>query len=84
MVIRFVVMKYARFPRPLRNVEDLPFERGLDLCHETVRMWWGRFGPMFAGEILESYISKTRDKAAMSKLGNVGKQGIGRWAKRPR
>ena len=150
-VIRLVVMMYVRFPLSLRNVEDLLFERGIDLCHETVRFWWNRFGPMFAGdirrqrvsrmkgvthwrwhldevyvkingemhylwravdhegEILESFVTKTRDKAAaltfmkkalkrhgspeavttdglrsykaaMSELGNAGKQEIGRWA----
>jgi putative transposase len=84
----------------------LLFERGIDICHETVRLWWNRFGPMFAaeirkkrvdrmrfhthwrwhldevyvkingemrylwravdheGEVLESYVTKTRDKAA--------------------
>jgi putative transposase len=105
-VIRLVVMMYVRFPLSLRNVEDLLFERGIDICHETVRHWWNRFGPLFAadvrrqrisrmqgfrhwrwhldemyvklngemvylwravdqeGEILESYITKTRDKAA--------------------
>ena len=105
-VIRLVVMMYVRFPLSLRNVEDLLFERCIDLCHETVSFWWNRFGPMFAadirrqrvqamrgvrhwrwhldemyvklngemvylwravdheGEILESYITKTRDKAA--------------------
>jgi putative transposase len=105
-VIRLVVMMYVRFPLSLRNVEDLLFERGIDICHETVRMWWNRFGPMFAvdirhqrvnrmrgfrqwrwhldemyvklngemvylwravdheGEILESYITRTRDKDA--------------------
>ncbi|HPZ46985.1 MAG TPA: IS6 family transposase [Novosphingobium sp.] len=105
-VIRLVVMMYVRFPLSLRNVEDLLIERGIDICHETVRLWWNRFGPMFAadirrqrvnrmkgfrhwrwhldevyvkingemhylwravdheGEILESYVTKTRDKAA--------------------
>ena len=38
-VIRLVVMIYVRYPRSLRNVEDLLFERGIDLCHETVRLW---------------------------------------------
>ena len=38
-VIRLVVMMYVRFPLSLRNVEDLLFERGIDLCHETVRLW---------------------------------------------
>lgn len=107
-VIRLVVLMYVRFPLSLRNVEDLLFERGIDVCHETVRFWWNRFGPMFAadirrqrisrmrgfrhwrwhldevyvklggemhylwrvldqeGEILESYVTKTRDKAAPS------------------
>lgn len=37
-VIRLVVMMYVRFPLSLRNVEDLLFERGIDICHETVRM----------------------------------------------
>ena len=27
------------------------FERGIDICHETVRSWWNRLGPMFAAEI---------------------------------
>ena len=105
-VIRLVVLMYVRFPLSLRNVEDLLHERGIDLCHETVRLWWNRFGPLFAadirsqrasrmrgyrhwrwhvdevyvringemhylwravdheGEVLESYVTKTRDKTA--------------------
>jgi putative transposase len=103
-VIRLVVLMYVRFPLSLRNVEDLLHERGIDICHETVRFWWNRFGPMFAadirrqrvsrmrgyrhwhldevyvkingemmylwravdqeGEVLESYVTRTRDKAA--------------------
>lgn len=140
---------YVRFPLSLRNVEALLAGRGIDICHETVRHWWNRFGPLFAGdvrrqrlslmrgfcqwkwhldevyvkvggemhylwravdqegEILESYVTKTRDKnatlsfmkkalkrhgppaeittdglrsykAAMSELGNAGKQEVGR------
>jgi len=99
-------MMYVRFPLSLRNVEDLLFERGIDVCHETIRFWWNRFGPLFAadircqrvnamrsfrhgrwhldevfvkingethvlwhavdneGEVLESYVTKTRDKQA--------------------
>ena len=109
-VIRLVVMMYVRFPLSLRNVEDLLAERGIDICHETVRLWWNRFGPMFAaeirrkrvnhmraytpwrwhldevfvkingemhylwravdheGEVLESFVTKTRDKAAALKF----------------
>ena len=46
-----VVMLYVLFPLSLRNVEDLLFERGIDLCHETVRLWWNRFGPLFTADI---------------------------------
>ncbi len=44
-------MVYVRFPLSIRNLEDLLHERGVDICHETVRFWWNRFGPMFAAEI---------------------------------
>ena len=50
-VIRSAVMLYVRYPLSLRQVEDLLFERGIDICHETVRYWWNRFGPLFAAEI---------------------------------
>ena len=50
-VIRLAVMMYIRYPLSLRQVENLLFERGIDICHETVRFWWNRFGPMFAAEI---------------------------------
>ena len=50
-IIRLAVMMYVRYPLSLRQVEDLLFERGIDICHETVRFWWNRFGPMFAAEI---------------------------------
>jgi len=59
-VIRLVVMMYVRFPLSLRNVEDLLFERGIDLCHETVRLWWNRFGPLFAADIRRQRISRMR------------------------
>ncbi|MCC0022856.1 MAG: IS6 family transposase [Hyphomicrobiaceae bacterium] len=108
-IIRLAVMLYVRFPLSLRNVEDLLHERGIEISHETVRIWWNRFGPMFAseirkrrigamrvsrwrwhldevfvkingethylwravdheGEVLESYVTKTRDKAAALKF----------------
>ena len=50
-VIRLAVMMYIRYRLSLRQVEDILFERGIDICHATVRFWWNRFGPMFAGEI---------------------------------
>ncbi len=59
-VIRLVVMMYVKYPLSLRNVEDLLFERGIDICHETVRYWWNRFGPLFAGEIRRKRVSYMR------------------------
>lgn len=37
-------MMDVRFPLSLRNVEDLLHERGIDITHEMVGVWWGRFG----------------------------------------
>jgi len=59
-VIRLAVMMYIRYPLSLRQVEDLLFERGIDICHETVRFWWNRFGPMFAAEIRKRRIQQHR------------------------
>ena len=59
-VIRLVVLLYVRYPLSLRNVEDLLFERGIDICHETVRLWWNRFGPMFAAEIRKQRVDRMR------------------------
>jgi putative transposase len=57
--IRLAVMMYVRFPLSLRNVEDLLHERGVDICHETVRYWWNRFGPLFAREIRKKRMHPT-------------------------
>ena len=55
-----MVLMYVRFPLSLRNVEDLLFERGIDICHETVRFWWNRFGPMFAADIRRQRVNRMR------------------------
>jgi len=59
-IIRLAVMMYIRFPLSLRNVEDLLFERGVDICHETVRFWWNCFGPLFAADIRQRRVSRMR------------------------
>ena len=59
-VIRTAVMLYIRYPLSLRNVEDLLFEHGIDICHETVRFWWNKFGPMFAAEIRRRRVNRMR------------------------
>ena len=36
-IIRLAVMLYIRFPLSLRSAEDLLYERGIEISHETVR-----------------------------------------------
>ena len=109
-IIQLAVMMYVRFPLSLRNVEDLLHERGVDVCHESIRLWVDRFGTHFAakirkqrgsymrqvtqwqwhldevfvkingvqhylwravdheGEVLESFVTKKRNKAAALKF----------------
>ena len=71
-VIRLVVMMYVRFPPSLRNVEDLLFERGIDICHKTVRRWWNRFGPMFAADVNLAAASLTLPEDAIAELNAIG------------
>lgn len=59
-IIRLAVMLYIRFPLSLRNVEDVLHERRIDICHETVRYWWHRFGPLFSGKIRKRRIGGMR------------------------
>ena len=46
-IIRLAVMYYVRYPLSFRQVEDILHERGIDICHETVRFWVDRFGSKF-------------------------------------
>ena len=59
-IIRLAVLLYVRFPLFLRNVEDLPHERGIEISHETVRFWWKRCGPWFAAEIRRKRVQQLR------------------------
>ena len=34
-IIKLAVMMYVRFPLSLRNVEDLLYERGIEISHES-------------------------------------------------
>ncbi len=75
-VIRLAMMMYVRYPLSLRQVEDILFERGIDIGHETVRYWWNRFGPMFATEV-----RKRRDRRAALKFLKLTMRRYGRpWS----
>jgi len=45
-------MLNVRFSISLRNVEDLPHERGIEISRETLRFWWSRFGPIFEARLM--------------------------------
>ena len=47
-VISYAVYLYHRFLLSYRNVQELLFERGIDVSHETVRIWCAKFGPDLA------------------------------------
>ena len=49
-------MYYVRYPLSFRQVEDILHERGIDICHETVRFWVNRFGAKFAKEIRKNRV----------------------------
>ena len=59
-IIRLVVMMCVKFRLSLRSVEDILFERDIDICYETVRLWWNRFGQMFAAEIRRKRVAAMR------------------------
>lgn len=50
-IIQLGMLMHVRFPRALRNVEDLLRERGIDACHESVRLWGDQLGIYFASKI---------------------------------
>ena len=53
-------MMFVRFPLSLRIVEDMLFERGINLCHKTVPFRWDGLGPMFASEARRQRASPMR------------------------
>jgi putative transposase len=50
-IIKLAVMYYVRYPLSLRQVEDILHERGINVCHETIRYWWNKFGTLFSKEV---------------------------------
>ena len=44
-------MYYVRYPLSFRQVEDILHDRGIDICHETVRYQVARFGKSIAQSI---------------------------------
>ena len=49
-VIGCAVRWYFRFQLSLRDIEELLFERGVVVSHESIRAWADKFGPHFAAQ----------------------------------
>ena len=47
-VIRQAVWLYFRFTLSLRDVEEMPAQRGIEVSYETIRCWTIKFGPQIA------------------------------------
>ncbi len=47
-IISQAVRWYFRFQLSLRDIEELLFERGVSVSHETIRRWCDTFGATFA------------------------------------
>lgn len=54
------VMMYVRYALSLRNLKDLLHERGIHITHEAVRLWWNRFGTIFAAQIRRHRVQAMR------------------------
>ena len=50
-IISHCVWLYHRFPLSLRDVQELMFERGVDVSYETIRAWCDRFGQDYANQL---------------------------------
>jgi putative transposase len=46
-LIQLAVLMHVRFPLSLRDAEDLLYERGIGICHESVGLWVDRFSTHF-------------------------------------
>ena len=50
-IISHGVWLYYRFPLSYRDVQELLFERGIDVTHEAIRQWCRKFGQDYANQL---------------------------------
>jgi putative transposase len=61
-IIAHAVWLYFRFRFSLRMVEDMLAARGINVSHQTVRLWAEKFGRAFASEIRRRSAGRLGDK----------------------
>jgi putative transposase len=59
-VISYAIYLYHRFLLSYRDVQELLFERGVDISHETIRAWCVRFGPNLAEALRKRRLRRGR------------------------
>jgi putative transposase len=50
-IISHGVWLYYRFPLSYRDVQEILFERGIDVTHEAIRQWCRKFGQDYANQL---------------------------------
>ncbi len=60
LVISYAIYLYHRFLLSYRDVQELLFERGIDVSHETVRSWCAKFGPELAEALRRRKLRRSR------------------------
>jgi len=50
-IISHGVWLYYRFPLSYRDVQEIMFERGIDVTHEAIRQWCLKFGQDYANQL---------------------------------
>ncbi len=59
-IICYVVYLYHWFLPSYRDVQELLFERGIEVSHETVQVWCAKFGPDMAEALRQRKPSRSR------------------------
>ena len=54
-IIQFAVWVYYRFNISHRDIEDLLAQRGIEVSHESIRLWCNKFGPAYARRLRRAH-----------------------------
>lgn len=60
LIIMHAVYLYHRFTLSYRDVQELMFQRGIEVSHESVRAWCQHFGPDIAEHIKRRRVARAR------------------------
>jgi putative transposase len=55
-IIQYAVWLHHRFNLSHRDIEDLLAERGIEVSHESIRLWCNKFGPHYARRLKRRHL----------------------------